>query len=151
MVLRRGTGGYLTHGLVARWQRQGISIRDQQSGDHLAGDSLRVVNLLLAENGANYDDDAGSNFGKVAAFAAANHVTVAGPVTALLQSLDPASASFVQPVDGSAAADVSGTVAIPAEFLANYFGGTLTPADYYGAVAPSGTPWYAGWTNYAQD
>ena len=149
MVLRRGTGGYLTHGLVGRWQRQGISIRDAQSGDHLAGDSLRVVNLLLAENAANYDDDAGSNFAKVASFAGANHVVEAGPITNLLQSLAPGTANFLQPVGGSAAASVTGAVAIPAEFLGGFFGGTLTPANYYGAVDPAGTPWYQGWTNYA--
>ncbi len=151
LVLRRGTGGYLTHGVVARWQRQGISIRDAQTGDHLAGDSLRVVNLLFAENGTDYDDDAGSNFGKAAAFAASNHVLSAGPVSNVLQSLTPGAAGFLQPVGGSAAASVTGAVTIPAEFLGAYFGGTLAPADYYGAVAPGGTPWYAGWTNYAQN
>ena len=149
MVLRRGTGGYLTHGLVGRWQRQGISIRDAQSGAHLAGDSLRVVNLLLVENAANYDDDAGANFAKVAGFAGANHVAAAGPITGLLQSLTPGSANFLQPVGGSAAASVTGAVAIPNEVLGGFFGGTLTPANFYGAVDPAGTPWYAGWTYYA--
>jgi hypothetical protein len=149
MVLRRGTGGFLSHGLVARWQRQGISIRDAQSGAHLAGDSLRVLNLLLADNATNYDDDAGSNFAKSAAFAGANHVVAAGPVTGLLQSLTPGAGNFLQPVGGSAAASVTGAVAVPAEVLGGFFGGALTPADYYGAVDPAGTPWYAGWTSYA--
>ena len=34
MVLRRGTGGYLTNGIVARWQRQGLSVRDPKPAPH---------------------------------------------------------------------------------------------------------------------
>ncbi len=33
MVLRRGTGGYLTNGIVARWQVQGVSVREQETAD----------------------------------------------------------------------------------------------------------------------
>ncbi|MDQ2670374.1 MAG: fibronectin type III domain-containing protein [Gemmatimonadota bacterium] len=149
MVLRRGTGGFLTHGIVARWQRQGVSIRDAQSGAHMDNDSLMVVNILLAENGTNYDDDAGSNFAKSAAFATSNHVLAGGPVSGLLQSLTPGAGNFLQPGAGSPAASVTGAIGIPSEFTGSFFGGTLTPADYYGAVDPAGTPWFVGWTSYA--
>ncbi|MEK6597206.1 MAG: hypothetical protein AABY91_02655, partial [Gemmatimonadota bacterium] len=41
MVLRRGTGGYFTNGIVTRWQRQGFTICDSRTNDHLVNaDSL---------------------------------------------------------------------------------------------------------------
>ena len=114
MVLRRGTGGYLTNGIVARWQRQGLSVRDPETNTHDDhADSLNVSNLLLAENALNYDDDAGTNFGKAAAFAASNHVTAAGTAASLFTSLTPASLDWT-PAAGSPAATGAGTVVIPA-------------------------------------
>ena len=89
MVLRRGTGGYLTNGIVARWQSQGVSVRDPETDALLTADSLNVVNILLAENGANYDEDGGSNFGTADAFTADNHVEDAGTAASLFTSLDP--------------------------------------------------------------
>ncbi len=37
LVLRRGTGGYLTNGIVARWQSQGLSVRDARDGRAVDG------------------------------------------------------------------------------------------------------------------
>src|ERR671918_3050374 len=44
MVLRRGVGGYLTNSVVARWHRQGLSVRDPETNTMLTTDSLNVVN-----------------------------------------------------------------------------------------------------------
>ena len=74
MVLRRGTGGYLTNGIVTRWQRQGLSVRDHETDDMMTADSLNLVNILLAQNTRNYDDDASGDFGVAAAFTTYNHV-----------------------------------------------------------------------------
>ncbi len=116
MVLRRGTGGYLTNGIVARWQRQGLSVRDAETDAlHRRSDSLNVVNLLLAENTANYDADAGSDFGEAAAFAAANHVADAGHRGLALHQPHPGSLDWTPP-GGSPAAAGAGTVVIPAEY-----------------------------------
>jgi Fibronectin type III domain len=148
MVLRRGTGGYLTNGVVAHWQRQGLTVRDAQTNARIASDSLNVVNLLLAENGANYDADAGTDFGKAATFAADNHVLAAGTAASLFTSLTPGSFDWT-PAGGSAAGSGAGTVVIPSAYTGGYFGGTLPNTAYFGAADPAGPKWWEGWTNYA--
>ncbi len=150
MVLRRGTGGYLTNGIVARWQNQGLSVRDAETDALLTADSLNLSNILLAENGANYDEDGGSNFGVAAAFAASNHVLDAGSAATLITSLTPASLDWT-PAAGSAAETGGGTVVIPPEYTAAYFGGTLANTTYFGAADPAGSKWWEGWTNYATE
>jgi hypothetical protein len=148
MVLRRGTGGYLTNGIVARWQRQGLSVRDPETNTMMTDDSLNVSNLLLAENGINYDDDAGTNFGKAAAFTASNHVVAGGTAASLFTSLTPASLDWT-PAAGSAAATGAGTVVIPAEYTGGFFGGMLVNTTYFGAADPAGQKWWQGWTSHA--
>lgn len=148
MVLRRGTAGYLTNGIVARWARQGLTVRDPETNNMLTTlDSLNVSNLLLAENGTNYDA-VGTNFGQATAFAASNHVTAAGTAASLFASLTPASLDWT-PAAGSPAAAGAGTVVIPAAYTAGFFGGSLTNTTYFGAADPAGTKWWQGWTNYA--
>lgn len=149
IVLRRGTGGYLTNGIVARWQKQGITVRDPETNTMLTTlDSLNVVNILLAENAANYDDPAGTNFGKAAAFAGTNHVVSAATAASLFTSLTPATFDWT-PAAGSAAASGAGTVVIPAGYTGGFFGSTLGNTSYFGAADPSGLKWWTGWTNYA--
>ena len=147
-VLRRGTGGYLTNGIIARWQGQGLSVRDAETNDRLGSDSLMVVNMLFAENTANYDADDSGNFGLEGAFAAANHVQDAGTAASLFTSLT-ATALDWTPAAGSAAESGAGTVAIPTEFTGSFFGGTLENTTYFGAADPAGDKWWEGWTNYA--
>ena len=148
MVLRRGTGGYLTNGVVARWQRQGLTVRDASTDARITSDSLNVVNILLAENAANYDADAGTDFGKAARFAADNHVLSAGTAASLFTNLTPGSFDWT-PAAGSAAGAGAGVVVIPSDYTANYFGGTLPNTAYFGAADPAGAKWWEGWTNYA--
>ena len=151
MVIRRGSGGYFTHGIVARWQRQGVSVRDAYTNTQLTtNDSLNIVNMLFAENAANYDPDAGSNFGKAGAFATENHVTSAATAASLFTSLATPGLDWT-PAGGSPAATVTNPIAIPADYTAGFFGGTLTPGAHFGAAAPGGAKWWQGWTNYAQN
>ncbi|MCU0636871.1 MAG: hypothetical protein MUE41_18530, partial [Gemmatimonadaceae bacterium] len=49
MVLRRGTGGVYMNGVIARWPRQAISLRDSTSNNRFQVDSLMVRNLLFVE------------------------------------------------------------------------------------------------------
>jgi hypothetical protein len=151
MVLRRGTGGYLTNGIVARWQSQGLSIRDQETEDRRTADSLLVVNILLAENAANYDADGGEDFGTAGSFAAANHLESAGTTADLITSLTTSSLDWT-PLAGSEAETGAGVVEIPTEFTGTFFGGTLENTDYFGAAEPGGTnKWWEGWTRYATE
>jgi hypothetical protein len=150
MVLRRGTGGYLTNGIVARWQSQGLTIRDQETEDRRTADSLMVVNVLLAENGANYDEDGGEDFGTATSFAAANHVESAGTAADLITSLTTTSLDWT-PLAGSEAETGAGVVDIPTEFTGTFFGGTLEDTEYFGAAEPGGPKWWEGWTRYATE
>ncbi len=147
-VIRRGSGGYLSHGIIARWARQGINLRDAFTNTQLeTNDSLNIVNLLMAENGANYDEDAGANFGQASKFTTSNHVEDPGTAASLITSL--AAPNLDWTPTGSAGGAVAGAIAIPAGYTANFFGGTLTPGDYFGAAAPGGPKWWDGWSYYA--
>jgi hypothetical protein len=148
-VIRRGSGGYFTHGIIAQWARQGINLRDAFTNTQLeTNDSLNIVNLLLAENGANYDDDAGSNFGQASKFTTSNHVEDAGTAASLITSLSTAGLDWTPT---GAATSVPGAIVIPAAYTAEFFGGTLTPGDYFGAASPSGPKWWEGWSSYAEN
>jgi hypothetical protein len=151
MVLRRGTGGYLTNGIVTRWQSQGLSVRDPETDALLSADSLNLSNILLAENAINYDTTGSGNFGLATAFTTSNHVEAA-TAAELFTSLDPATLDWTPPA-GSAAESGAGTVVIPAEYTGGFFGGTLENTTYFGAADPdpAGTKWWEGWTNYAAD
>lgn len=146
MVLRRGTKGFIANTIIANWKGQGLSVRDSVTGNILAADSLNAVDVVFAANTADYDSDAGSNFGKAAAFAADNH-RVGASVAAILTNT--ASATLDWTPLGTAAAGC-GTVAIPASRSAGFFGGTMTATSYCGAADPAAaTKWWQGWTNYA--
>ena len=164
-VLRRGTGGYYLNGVLARWPRGGISLRDSTSNNRFQVDSLIVRNLYFAENGvlasgANFDA-ATSNFGQESAFTARNSniVVGAGTVTAasLFTSLPTVSgtttgASFDWSPAASSPIATGGLSSFTADpRIAARVGTFITPTAYRGAAAPGGTKWWAGWTNYARN
>ena len=146
MVIRRGTGGYLTNGIVARWQRQGMTVRDARTNDHLVNaDSLNVANVLFVENAVDYDG--ANNFGQGLKFATDNHVVSAATAASLFTSLTTPALDWTPPA-GSAAAAGAGVVQIPAAYTGNFFGGNLSNTTYFGAAQPGGAKWWAGWTAY---
>ena len=166
MVLRRGTGGYYLNGVVARWPRQAISVRDTTSNNRFQVDSLIVRNLYFADNGSQSNgvtfDPTGTNFGQQAAFTARNsNITVAaGTVTAasLFTELPagtitaPTAAGFDwSPATGSpiATGGLSAFTADPK--IAARAGTFITATAYRGAAAPGGAKWWANWTNYARN
>lgn len=150
VVLRRGTGGYLTNGIVARWQSQGISVRDQETEDLRTADSLNLANILFAENTAAYDADDSGDFGVEAAFTDANHVLSDATAASIFTSLTPASLDWA-PAAGSAAESGAGVVVIPNEYTGSFFGGTLENTTYFGAAEPGGAKWWDGWTSYVTE
>jgi len=164
-VFRRGTGGYYLNGVLARWPRAAISLRDSTSNNRFQVDSLIVRNLYFAENGvlasgANFDA-AGSNFGQESAFTARNsNIEVgAGTVTAasLFTSLPTASGTTTGAnFDWSPAANSPIATGGLNSFAANPLiaarvGTFITPTAYRGAAAPGGAKWWANWTSYARN
>jgi hypothetical protein len=164
MVLRRGTGGVYMNGVVARWPRQAVSLRDSTSNNRFLVDSLMVRNLLFAENGAltsgqNFDA-ATANFGQEASFTArSSAITVAPAATtaASLFTLFPASvtatttaAAFDWTPTATSPAATGGLTTFPAAIAARV-GTFITPTAYRGAADPAGVKWWQGWTAYARN
>ena len=175
MMLRRGTGGYYVNGIVARYPRAGVSLRDDATYTNRAGGTaiqdlatadLAVKNLYFTENGC---DDASCP---------GNPVIFQGPNgTNVQNSLDLAGNALV---DGGATTTASLFTAFPATInetttasafdwtpasggpittgglttftgkLATAAGTTVTGTAYLGAADPSGAKWWQGWTAYAQ-
>ena len=156
-VVRRGSAGTFVNGIVARWPGVGISVRNTESNVLLEADSLYFRNVVLADNGANFEA-AGTNFGAALADSATawslTTATLASAFTgALPTAATPVSDANLNVVPGTAAATAGATTldALVGARTAGFFGGTLTGTAYAGAVAPGGTPWYQGWTNFDRD
>jgi hypothetical protein len=152
-VIRRGGGAVLVNGIIARWPGVGISIRDAESKSLLDVDSLMVRNVILAENGSNFEA-AGSNFGSLLDDPANDiqSLTEAGSADALFASLNTASLDFT-PSTGSAARS-GGLTSFPeiianrVRSIANRAGTDMQATSYIGAVDPAGEKWFQGWTTY---
>ncbi|MEI6739398.1 MAG: fibronectin type III domain-containing protein [Gemmatimonadaceae bacterium] len=166
MMLRRGTGGYYVNGVLARWARGGVSLRDSLTFDRagrsatpdVATSDLVVRNVLFAETptvfqapGAptaaqqNAFDLAGNNLTNSTALATAlfTAVPATGVAPANLAAFD------FTPAAGSAIA--TGGMATFAGKIAAKAGTVVTATSYLGAVAPAGPKWWQGWTTYARN
>lgn len=164
-VLRRGTGGYYINGVMARWPRGGISLRDSTSNNRFLADSLIVKNLYFAENGGTDGgfDAPGSttNFGTAAAFADRNANIAVGAATVTAASLftnlptvsgTTTGANFDwSPAAGSPIATGGLATFANDPRIAARVGTFITPTAYRGAAAPGGTKWWEGWTSYARN
>ncbi len=165
-MLRRGTGGYYVNGVLARWPRAGISLRDSLTFVRAALASVPDVNTsdLIVRN--NYFAETPNVFqvpnapGAVQQNAfdlAGNSLTL---TTALATSLFTALPATGTPPSGLAAFDFSpasgspiatgGMSTFAGKILAKA-GTFVTPTAYMGAVAPGGTKWWQGWTVYARN
>ncbi|MGQ0712207.1 MAG: fibronectin type III domain-containing protein [Gemmatimonadaceae bacterium] len=149
MVLRRGTGGTYINGVVARWPRRGISVRDSTTFNREATDSLLVSNVLLAENaGGHFDaDSVKARLGAAGFEESAN--TTASLFTAFPTTTDQntTGASFDwTPAAGSPAA-TGGMNAFTGVIQARA-GTFIQPTAYRGAADPAGPKWWTGWTVY---
>ncbi len=155
-VWRRGTGATVFNGILSRYIGTAINIRDAWTDSLFVGsggkDSLWISNTLLAQNGANLDNNYAAapnwNAGRLATM-----LQYAGDVqvdTLLGLGLTPPSLNW-KPKAGSPATG-SGDAAPPSlvtNRTQNYFGNTWVNTSYIGAVDPAtAAPWYAGWTVY---
>ncbi len=152
-VLRRGTGGTLFNGVLARWKGIALNIRDNWTDSLFEQrDSLNIANLVLAGNGFNFDT-VGAGFAQETKFGATNAIQAFDSnedVAALLGiNITPTSLDWTPatgtPVDGT------GSAQVPAHFTARtagFFGAQMEQTDYIGAAEPGGAKWWDGWTNY---
>jgi hypothetical protein len=163
MMLRRGTAGYYVNGIVARWPRAGVSLRDSSTYNRagatatqdLAVADLAIRNVLFVEVPAVFQTG-GTSVQNVLDLAGNALTNSAGALSTILTAI-PADATAAtteanldfRPVTASAAA--SGGLTTFTGKLQTRAGTAVTGTAYLGAVEPGvTTPWYAGWTKYSQ-
>ena len=166
MMLRRGTGGYYVNGVVARYPRAGVSLRDDATYTNRAGGTptqdlntadLALKNLYFTENVAGiFQGPNGTNVQN--SLDLATNALVDG--TATTASLF---AAFPTSIDGtttaaafdwtpaSGAPIISGGLTTFTGKLATAAGTTVTGTAYLGAADPSGAKWWQGWTVYTRN
>jgi hypothetical protein len=170
MMLRRGTGGYYVNGIVARFPRFGVSVRDADTyvragstaTPNLTTADLALRNILFTDVTTIFDNGVSNTQNS---FDLAGNALVSS--TATTASLFTAFPSTAPDVNTTAAAfdwTPSGTSAAATGGLTTFSGklatatsaalasgnGTVSGTAYVGAAAPAGTKWWAGWTVYAQ-
>lgn len=150
MMLRRGTGGHYVNGVVARWGRAAISLRDQTTLDRIASNDLQLSNLLLAENGTIFQPASGSTVQGTVDLAANNIEDNAATAASLFAGLPaaPTTASLDWTPSATSPARTGG-LAVFTGLLATRSGGAVTGTSYRGAADPNGAKWWQGWTSYA--
>ena len=157
-VIRVGTGGTFINGVIARWPRSGISVRDTTTFNRESVDSLIVSHLVLAENtAANFHTStAGFTATDVRTRLDASTMTEHGGTAASLFIALPAigAAPTTGTIDWTPAAAspaASGGMAAFTGHIAARAGTFVTPTAYRGAADPAGTnKWWTGWTVYTR-
>jgi hypothetical protein len=164
MMLRRGTGGYYVNGVVARYPRGAVSLRDADTYTRagataitdLATADLGIKNVLFTENGAVFQGANGSNVQNSLDLAGNALVSSTTATTALFTAF-PATVSATTTAaafDWTPAASspiATGGLATFTGKLSTAAGTTVTGTSYVGAAQPTGTKWWAGWTIYARN
>jgi hypothetical protein len=145
-VWRRGTGGTFMNGVLARWKGIAIDIRDAWSDSLFVAsggkDSLQITNVLVAQNGFNFDT-VGAGFAQTTNWDAGRLATMkqyAANVavdTLLGLNLNPTGLDWTE---GRFARDNAVHRAKPrGELLATWSTRPHGAADF-------GTKWWQGWT-----
>jgi hypothetical protein len=148
MVIRRGTAGYYVNGVVARWPKSGLSVRDATTTARVTAGQMLIANVLGVENATLL------HAGQQAYDTTANNVvSAAGSAASLFNLLpsDPSSAAqFDWAPTASAPQRTGGMDTFPANIAAKA-GTFITPTTYRGAADPDGPKWWEGWTIYADN
>jgi len=150
MVLRRGTGGYYVNGVVARWERAGISMRDAATHARTAAE-LVVSNIHIGDVGARFETGTGRDSSAVGI---ANVTFTAVHTKDSLFASIPNTPTDTAQIDWSprtgAVIEAGGTGAFTGD-VATKAGAFVTGTAYRGAVDPAGPEWWRGWTYYADN
>jgi hypothetical protein len=155
MMLRRGTGGIYINGVVARWSRAAISLRDQTTLDRVTEGNLTLRNLYLAEAPVVFQPQTGATVqGTVDLQGNAIEANLTTQATALFLSLptgstEPSGAGVLDWTPAAGSPLSSGGLASFTGQLAARAGGFVVPTSYRGAADPAGPKWWQGWTSFA--
>ena len=164
-MLRRGTGGYYVNGIIARFPRAAISLRDTATYNRagargtqdLATADLAVKNVLVVETPNVFQGANGSNVQNsldLAGNAITNNTTA---TTSSLFAAFPATvdntttaAAFDWTPSATSAAATGGLATFSGKLATKVAGSAYTGTAYVGAAAPGGAKWWSGWTTYAR-
>lgn len=160
MVLRRGTGGYFVNGLLAKWPRAAVSVRDQATFNRagatvtpdLATADLALRNVSIVQSSTNFE----AGTGRFSFDLPTNALVASASTTAALFTAFPATITDATPVSAFDWTPAAGSALATGGL--NAFTGKLSTAAgtavagtaYLGAAAPGGAKWWQGWTTYAQ-
>lgn len=170
MMLRRGTGGYYVNGVLARWPRAGISLRDAETyaragstpSPDMATTDLAVKNVVFLETATMFQAASGTTV-QNGFDATANALSTTTAATTAAFTAFPAAVTTTTgesafdwtPAAGSAAATggmatFTGKLATKAA-AASASGFTFGGTAFAGAATPGGAKWWQGWTRYARN
>ena len=153
MMLRRGTGGIYVNGVVARWERAGLSLRDQTTVDRATDGDLTLKNVHVAVTGPTFQPQAGTTVQGTLDLGANAIEASSSALTALFAAVptNPTGAGQLDwsPAAGSAIA--TGGMNAFTGAVATKAGSFVTATAHRGAAAPGGAKWWEGWTNYADN
>lgn len=171
MMIRRGSGGYYVNGLLARWPRAAISLRDTETyaragsttTPSMTTTDLAVSNIVAIESPTFWQAASGTtvqNSFDMTANALTNNTTAtaAGMFTAYPATIGATTTEAA--FDWAPAAGQPGATGGMSAFTgklaskatgASATGHTFTGTAYMGAAAPGGTKWWQGWTKYSRN
>ena len=132
--LRRGVRGGILNAIALGWGGSVLDVDDPATADHCTGGRTLIDNVLWFQTTGGFADNDADDF---EAACAGSEIRNAAP---LLVDATSRTAPDFRPAAGSPA--LTGAAAVPSEPF-------FTPVSYRGAVAPTGTPWYQGWTTFA--
>ncbi|MCE9602670.1 MAG: hypothetical protein K8S21_10750 [Gemmatimonadetes bacterium] len=152
-ILRRGTGGYYVNGIIARWPKGAIGLRDSTTTKVRIADGIfDLRNVLVVESPSIFTTASG---GFVLTDSVARGIVRDGSAstaslftTFTMPATAPASFDWTPPA-GSLAA--SGGLTTFTGNMATAAGTAVLGTSYRGAAAPGGAKWWAGWTSYAKN
>lgn len=161
MMLRRGTGGYYVNGVVSRYPRGGVSLRDADTYARagatgvtdLATADLAIKNVVFTDNGSVFQGANGTNVQNSLDMTGNALVASATATTALFTALPATvtattSASAFDWTPAASSAIATGGLATFTGKLATAAGTSIAGTTYVGAAQPNGTKWWQGWTVY---
>ena len=152
MVLRRGTGGYYVNGVVARWPKGAVSIRDTvNTNQRIRAGEFLLQNVYFTENaGIAFQTGSDRTALELAGNGLTDGVVSAASLFSALPTDPTSGAQFDWSPVGASPVAAGGQAAFGGA-LAARAGGFVTGTTYVGAADPAGAKWWAGWTNYADD
>ena len=162
LMIRRGSGGFYVNGVVARFPRDGVSLRDAETyarGGSVAvpdpaTSDLQIRNIYFTEIANTLFQAGGGSTIQNSLDAAGNNLTNSAATAVSLFAKLPAQGvaptgvgDFDWTPAAGAAITTGGLTPFPGK-VGTKAGTTVTATNYLGAADPAGAKWWSGWTVY---